>query len=315
MRSARFIQKVYLKPLLAWVICSLALTVEFSMAAPSVDQKKLLWYDSWVTQFPNDSPPAMSIDDPVELKKAVNEMAAAAEDRRQRIKRDPGILPYLKALFWMHHRHPENNSAGGVKSLLEAMTLVPDLVEADVTDITAEVERQLAEPFSGYDGDKDNYLLKFWMPTLAVHFPSVENIERCARIIGRSDTIRWRFPKLIGLQVLSRIGTAEWLPLAEQTEQWMERMSIGAPEGDFPQVQAAEAKQLVEAMRARLAAAPPDKPEVSPPAAKSPPTPENPPLDSPIVSQPPGHSGLNPFWFALGLLLLPVIFLLQRKKP
>ncbi len=186
-------------------------------ASARLDPGKMQWYDNWVTQYPDDAPPESWIEDPVELKRVLGKVAAIQEERRQAIRKDPEILPYLKAIFWLHHSSPENNGTGGVKSILEAMTLKPELTEADVADITAEFDRILATPFKGSDGDSHNYLLTFYAETIIRRFPTKANVARCVRIIQRSEDINWRFPKMWALKVLAEIGTEDTFGVAQQT--------------------------------------------------------------------------------------------------
>ncbi len=311
--------------LLVWLLLSFSLLSTSRGEVGRIDQKKLLWYDDWVTQYPNDSPPGLSIEDPVELKRVRAEMAKQEEERKARIRTDQEILPYLKALFWMHHRHPDNNGAGGVRSLLEAMTLVTGLLESDVADIAAEVDLRIAEPFQGFSSDRRNYLLQMWMPTLAAHFPTRENIDRCVRIMRKSDSIDWYYPKVIGLQIISKIGTADHLECAEQTWQWLEKQRMPLLKGDFTLRYADEAKLLVEAMRVRLAtkrlSGNQDVTSLSGEANTFVEAPDSPQILSSPVPEAPSETHrsrpptINPLWFALCLLLLPAVFLLVRHKP
>jgi hypothetical protein len=267
--------------------------------AAGLDARKLQWYDSWVTQYPNDSPPDLNTEDPEELN-LIREGLAAEEERREAIRRDPGILPYLKALFWLHHRAPDNNATGGVKSILEAMTMKPELNEADVADITAEVDRILATPFTGRDGDSHNYLLSFYAETIIRRFPSQANVDRCVKIIERSESIDWRFPKFWVLRVLTEIGGHERLPLAQATHDWLDARRSKYFSDDFSHTQANEAKQLIAAMRLRLAgstttAAIPQSVSKTNSASGS----------FPI--------GLNPIWVITGLAILAVLVPLLRR--
>ncbi len=283
--------------------------------AAGLDPRKLQWYDGWVTQYPNDAPPEAFIDDPVELKRVRGDMENAKEESRQAIRKDAEILPYLKALFWLHHRAPENNGTGGVKSILEAMTLKAQLSEADVADIAAEVDRILALPFSGRDGDRNNYLLSFYAETIIRRFPSKINLDRCVKIVNVSDNSDWFSSKAWTLKVLTEVGTADTVESAEQALQWFEaRRSI------YTETRVNAAKRQVEAMRRRLGSTVPTmnfdggssriKVNDAVSTANPPPATETPPVPS-LSSQ---NTRLNPLWIALGLLPLPVIFLLLRKK-
>lgn len=288
-----------------------------------IDQKKLRWYESWVILEANDAPPRAFLEDPEEIRKAEAEIESAEEKRRQRIRQDKDrdMLPYLKALFWKHYQHPEGGgAAGGVPSIMEALTLCPNVMEADVAGITDEVERLIRLPFHGHGMDKENFLLSSWMMSIALRFPAPENIDRCVRIIRRSDKADWGFPKLHGLNALSRIGSADTLKVAEEVREWMRQKAENTLEGGVAQQQAMFADQLVEKMRQRLATLPP--PEIIPPVSLPPPAetiaPSKPPAppvsaDS-VVMDLARTTRPHPLWIAPGLLLLPVIFLLLRKK-
>ena len=280
-----------------------------SSAVEPVSQHKLDWYEEWVTEYPNDAPPEDFILDPVELKKVQAQERLKEERRRERIRQDPEILPYLKALFWRLHRHPKNNGAGGVQSILEAMTLRPELKEEDVADITAEVDRILLMPFSGNPADRDNYLPPVWAQEIARRFPTKSNIERCCRIITRSDSIDWYFPKMMMLKVLTEIGGDTEKPLAVATQEWIEAKAVGSLEGGYPHRNAIDAKKQVEAMCARLEKLRSPDADEKPTSAQIEPS----RIQSTPVEEMPSTIW-HPLWFAAVLLILPVLLHLLRKK-
>lgn len=270
--------------------------------AAGLDPSKLQWYDRWVTKYPNDAPPEAFMDDSAELKRVRAEMDAAAKERREAIHKDKEILPYLKALFWLHHRSPENNGTGGVKSILEAITLNPEVTEADVTDITAEFDRILLTPFTGSDGDSHNYLLTFYAETIVRHFPTRANVDRCVRIIQRSEEIGWWFPKLWTLRVLAEIGTVDTLPVAEKTTLWFTGKAINTLKGGIEEESAREAEKLLDSMRTRLTHA------------------QTSPVDAGRTQMPVSGKTIlsgefaNPILLLAGLATLSVLFLLFKMK-
>ncbi len=275
--------------------------------AARLDPGKLQWYDRWVTQYPNDSPPDLETQDPEELK-LIDAGIAAEQERIASIRKDPEILPYLKAIFWLHHRAPDNNATGGVKSILEAMILKPELTEADVADITAEFDRILATPFSGNYGDSHNYLLAYYAGTIIRRFPTPANEERCVKIIERSDSINWRFPKLWTLRVLAEIGSKDTLPVAERTLKWMEEKAVNTLKGGVAEEGAMESRKLVESMRKRLSedrSPSMTRPNPDPPASSKSLDPTGGAAPNPIS---------NPVMILALLSALPVLLLLLRKK-
>lgn len=214
-----------------------------------LDASKLAEYDRWVTRYGAD---VAILGSPAETQSIQAAKSAAMNERLERIREDPEILPYLKALFWRHYLNPETTAAGGVKSILNAIAAKSEITELDVADITTEVDRLLEQPFEGYSSDRNNFLLTDWIENIPLRLPSQDNINRSLRILKRSDSVDWYSPKLRSLPVLAQIGNADVLPFMKQTQEWFEKMAEGTSEKSEENHDAAKAKHLIMAMQQRL---------------------------------------------------------------
>jgi hypothetical protein len=165
--------------------------------APVLDQERLLVVATKVERYPPDTT------DPAQY-----ETDEQRQGRFGWISAQRDINPYLFALLEIHYKkHPDDALA----SVLEAVSLRPDLAKGQLDQIVHELKELLKVPWDPRRWLYEDYLT--WGVLILQHYPSQENEELALKILERStpDYVAIVM-RANAMKTLARIGSTKTSP-------------------------------------------------------------------------------------------------------